>query len=231
MKKTKTILVAAIALIGFSIVSANALVLDFANLTNTDINFLGNGTMSGNGQFDFTSDSAGYQFIITSPGVSDGLEGYITNSDLFTIGSITGSPPIQTAPVSGTGVMNITDRSGINLTGTLQWENISTFNAIGGLNITGELNLVNIQYTGTNADLAVLASAGQADDVLSFQFASPMSLSMLDVMATNTSFSGSIESVPEPGNLPLTGVAVVVVGLLSFRGATWAKARGKRSSA
>lgn len=218
-KQIKHIIIAAAvgASLFFSVASSSAIVLDFANLT--DLSFLGNGTANGSGQFEFTSDAGGYQFNITSSGPSDGLQGYITDTDLFTIGTITGAAPVQSAPVNGTAMLYITDQNNVNLTASVQWQGISTAYNISFLNYTGAVNLVDIEYTGNNSDLQALAAAGQATDVISFT--SDESLSQLSDTLTDTSYSGSITTapvnpVPEPGMLSLTGMGTAIWGLLSF---------------
>jgi hypothetical protein len=199
-----------------SVASVNAIVLNFDALPSTDLSF------NGTGNFDFTSNSSGDQFQITTvqqgTGAAVDLEGYLAGTDLFTIGSITDSGLVQTAPVTGTATLYIVDQNNIDLTGTLQWNDISTtFSTIGGVNYTGSVNLSDIQYSGTNADLLSLAAAGSASDVLSFEFTSPESLSNLVSTATSTSYSGSFSAgtslVPEPGS-----AVVLLAGLACFYG-------------
>lgn len=224
LKNVKNFKKTAVAFVGslfVSIASSHAVVLDFANLTNTDLSFLGNGTANGNGQFTLTSEGSGFQFDITSSGASDGLQGYITSSDLFTIGTITTSGSVQTAPVSGTATLYITDQNNVSLTATLQWQNIATFYGIvGGLDYTASVNLSDIQYTGNNSDLQALAAAGVADDVISFT--SYESLSQLSDSPAQLSYSGSINSanvspVPEPGTLSLMGIGALLVSFNRLR--------------
>ena len=203
------------AALAVSVTSVNAIVLNFDALPNTAISF------SGTGAFDFTSNSGGNQFQITTEqgtGAAIGLEGYVAGANLFTIGQITDSGVVQTAPVTGTATLYIVDQNNVDLTGTLQWDDISTsFGTIGGVNYTGSVNLFDIQYSGTNTDLLSLAAAGSASDTLSFQFNSPESLSSLDSTATSTSYSGSLSAgmspVPEPGS-----AVVLLAGLACFYG-------------
>lgn len=203
------------AALAVSITSVNAIVLNFDALPNTAISF------SGTGNFDFTSNSGGDQFQITTEqgtGAAIGLEGYIAGVNLFTIGQITDSGVVQTAPVTGAATLYIVDQNNIDLTGALQWNDISTFGTIGGVNSTGSVNLSDIQYSGTNADLLSLAAMGSASDTVSFQFTSPESLSNLVSTATSTSYSGSLSAVgmspvPEPGS-----AVVLLAGLACFYG-------------
>lgn len=203
------------AALAASVISVNAVVLDFDAVSNAAISFSGTST------FDFTANSSGDQFQITESdgtGAAVGLEGYLADTNLFTIGQITSAGVVQTAPVTGTATLYIVDQSGLDLTGTLQWDDISTsFGFIGGVNYTGSFNLFNVQYLGTNADLRALADAGLASDVLSFQFSSPMSLSNLVSTAASTSYSGSLSTgigpVPEPAS-----AVVLLAGIACFWG-------------
>ena len=201
------------AALAVSVVSVNAIVLDFDALANTAMSF------SGNSSFGFTTNSSGDQFQITgsSTGLSTGLEGYVANVDNFTIGTITGSGMLEEAPVTGTATLYILDGTGADLTATLQWNDIYTFGAAGGINYMGSVNLTDIQYSGMNADLLALAAAGSASDAVSFQFASPMTLTELASMPATTSYSGSISTgvitVPEPA-----WVAILLAGMACFYG-------------
>jgi hypothetical protein len=192
--------------------SASALVLNFSNLTGTKVVFSG-------GTFSFTSDTNGYQFSITSvsDGVGDstGLMGYVTPGGPFTIGTITTSGPLQSAPVIGTGVLHITDSSNIDLTGSIQWVDITTYGIGGIIDLNGQVNLTGITYTGANSDLSALAAAGAASDVITFQFVPAKTLTQLTTTGGQTSYSGSINAIPEPGTILL--VSIGLAGLLFTR--------------
>lgn len=201
-------------LFGFALsFQAGAETLNFANLDNTEMSF-------GGGSFSFTSTN-GYQFSITSVsgGVMDsvGLKGYLAPGGPFTIGTITTNGWQQSANVTGTAMLHITDSSSHDLTGSIQWENITTIASIGGLNLTGMINLTGLSYSGSNNDLGALALAGSAEDVVSFQFAPAETLGELATTTGETSYSGTISTIadaPEPGTLTLVGMGLV--GFLAF---------------
>src|ERR1700722_1632006 len=218
MTKYKITGAAILAALAFSVASSNAIILNFSDLPGAQIAF-------SSGSFYFTPTSA-YQFDITSVsnGVGDsvGLDGYVNPGGPFVIGAITSTnitqviPPfgsisytLQSAAVTGSSTLIITDTNGLNLTGSVSWDNISSlsspFGSSGTLDLSGTINLTDIQYSGLNSDLGVLAAAGSAVDTVSFQFTSSESLSQL-VSSTGeaTSYSGSISTqivpVPEPSS-------------------------------
>src|SRR5262249_41255707 len=127
------------------VASSHAIVLNFDALTGTQITFPGNST------FSFTSTN-GYQFGITSVngGVGDsvGLSGFVTPGGPFTIGTITTNGNEQSAMVSGSGMLHITDASSNDFTASIQWDTITTFGVAGVLDLDGTVNLSNFHYTG-----------------------------------------------------------------------------------
>lgn len=185
--------------------------LSFANLAGTEINF-------GGGAFSFTS-TAGYQFDVTgvSGGIGDsvGFNGYIAPGGPFTIGTITTNGAIQSAPVGGTGMLHITDSGGHDLMGSVQWENITTVGVGGILDLTGAINLTGLTYSGTSSDLSALAGAGSAADVVTFSFTPPETLTQLATAGGESSYSGTISTVPEPGVCVLMGFGCAA--LMAFR--------------
>lgn len=204
------LLVAAVLLVAQK--ASAGLVLNFSNLDDTSMNFAG-------GTFGFSSND-GYQFSITTVnggfGDSVGLEGYVSPGGPFTIGAITINGSIQTAPVTGTSTLHITDASSVDLTGTVQWNDITTLGVGGIVDLTGAVNLTAITYSGTNTDLKALAAAGSASDVLTFQFTPAENLTQLKSVGGSTSYSGSIAAaVPEPASLALLGAGAV--GMLTAR--------------
>jgi hypothetical protein len=177
-----------------------SIVLDFANLVGTSVNFAG-------GSFSFSSNINGYQFVITgvSGGVGDsvGLDGYVQPGGPFTIGTISGSDGFETAPVTGSGMLYITDAQSKNLMGTIQWVDITSIGGGGGsggvLNLNGTINLTGLSYPGYNNDLGALSAANSAIDVVTFQFIPGETLAQLKATAgLSTSYSGNITAVPEP---------------------------------
>jgi hypothetical protein len=195
--------------------NASAIIFNFSNLPGTDVTF-------GGGAFAFTS-VGGYQFEITSVngGVGDsvGLSGGISPGGPFAIGTITTIGAEQTAPVTGVGTLYVTDGASMNLLGTIQWNDITTFGVGGVLDLMGSINLTGITYGGANSDLSALAAAGSASDVVSFQFVPAETLTQLKNGSGETSYSGSIAAVvvPEPGTLTLAGLGLAGLAALRLR--------------
>ena len=89
--------------------------------------------------------------------------------------------------------------------------NISTVGVSGVLDLMGTINLTGLTYSGNNSDLMQLASAGDATDVVTFQFTPAETLWQLQAAnGLSTSYSGSISTVseimntvPEPSALTL----------------------------
>lgn len=182
--------------------------VDYSNSSGSSINLDPADNCGGAGTIGCFSFSAGNSIEITS-GSADGFAGGISGN--FGVGAITPNGPIQTAPVSGTGVLSIFDGSD-TLTADLNWIDITSLGGGSTLNTWGSANLSNIQYGGTNNDLMILAGAGNGINTASFQFTSPTSLTELftnRTTVTSTSFSGSITEVPVPAAVWLFGSGLV----------------------
>jgi len=183
---------------------AQPLTLDFANVANADIAFSGAST------FAFVTGSGGEDFNITNDpggnGSSIGLTGLIGGT--FTIGTITTVGSVSTAPVTGAGSLSIS-----GLTATLDWVDITQVGTGGTLNDNGVLDLTNISYAGSNADLKQLAENTKGTATLTFQFIPAVSLSTLKSTAESTSYSGSlVNQVPDGGmTICLLGMALAGV--------------------
>jgi hypothetical protein len=194
--------------------------LNFASTVGSTIQFNGN---SSTFQFDPSTSPVfggifnGSQWLVGSQtggtGAAIGLLGLFNNGP-FSYGPITtvinGSTVDESATVTGpTGGLQITDGSGFNLTGNINWGELSTQNYIGGINATLAVNITGLSYTGSNPDLIAIADGGSAAMDLSFQFAPGMSLADLTSGSGpyQTSYSGSL-AVPEP-----TSVGCLLLGL------------------
>lgn len=101
------------------------------------------------------------------------------------------------------------------------------------VNVNGDINLSNVQYSGTNADLLALKADANANGgvfTLTFQFTPAESLTKLEAVGTHKStYSGSIDasslgvaSVPEPSSLALgcIGLSFVIGYRIRRRKAT-----------
>jgi hypothetical protein len=128
---------------------------------------------------------------------------------------------LESAPVTGTGTLHITDNATIDLTGSIQWVSIATISVAGVLNLSGQVNLTGITYAGANSDLSALAAAASGSDVVTFQFVPAKTLTQLTTTGGQTSYSGGITSVPEPGTWVLvaigTGLGVFLRGRKQVR--------------
>ena len=199
-KSIKTMAALALAAAAFACVdTAKAVVFDYSSTVNSFIVFPGDTT--------FNMSPSTNNFMVTS-GTAAGLLG--DSNGTFTIGTITINGNTESAPVTGTGSFVIHDGS-FNLTATLTWVDITQVGTGGNLNISGQANLSNITYGGTNADLVALRNAGSGGDVLSFQFIPAVPLTQLrnGPGPNQTSFSGTVASIPDGGSaVALLGIAL-----------------------
>lgn len=197
--------------------SAQGLTVNFAANQSAYIEFFG-----ADHAFQLVSDLDGTQWSITSEqGGSSavGLQGAI-NGGPFSYGPITTSLGgiMQSADVVGPLGQLVIDSPSGNLTGTINWEDITTiFTSVGIFNGTMAVNVSNLTYSGTNPDLQYLVQHQPGSFDLSFQFNPGRSLTDLSsgTGGYDTSFSGSIAVVPEPATLTLSLLGGL--GLLGLR--------------
>lgn len=190
------------------------LTLNFSSTPGSTIQF--NGSSS---SFSFNpSINAGTQWQIGSQdggtGAAIALFGAV-NSGPFSYGpitTITSSSGIdESATVTGpAGMLVINDGSGFDLTGNVNWVQVSTHNFAGAINSDLTINITGLSYAGSNADLQTLALGSAVSLGLTFQFAPGLTLSDLSsgTGIYKTSYSGSLAVVPEP-----TTVGCLLLGL------------------
>ncbi len=211
--RTKSLTWALAALLGlcFGPDARAGLTLDISSDVGANVEFKGSGTGT---TFEFNNNGSGQGFDITSSnGVGDsvGLHGTIGGTFSYTKASIVTLGPLQMAPVSTSGgLLTITDGALHSLTATITGVDIDTVGTGGTVDVSGAINLSNVVYTGTNADLVeVRNDANFSGGVVSitFQFLPAESLTQLTANHSDqkTSFSGTImtASVPEPSSLLL----------------------------
>jgi len=211
-----------------------AITLDFSSVTGAGITFNANDPVAGStGSFAFNhgtnSGQTNSSFSVTltngAVGPAAGLLGDITGT--YNIGSINTSGSVQQASVTnGAGAshqFSITDASSATFAGNVNWIDISTFGAIGGINANGTINLSGVSYSGTNSDLVQLYQDALANGgivTLSFQFAPAKSLTQLTsgTGTTKTSFSGSVSTAaaPAPPSIVLASLGIVAVAGVSL---------------
>lgn len=206
-------------LVMFATVTQAAFSLDLSPIPGSQIAFYGTGS-----QFDITpSISPPWQWQITSggTGVAWGLPGQFTGGP-WSYGPITVNGADQTASVVGPlGGLIIQDAALVNLTGTINWVEVSTSDFIGGVNAKATVNISNLLYNGANADLITLATAaaGNGSVNLSFQFAPGMTLTALTTGNGPylSSYSGTLTPVPEPTTILAGALLLLPLGASTIR--------------
>ena len=191
-----------IAGLALSAVASQAqLSLNFASTSGSTIQF--NGAAS---SFQFSATGSQWQIGSESGGTGSAINlfGLVANGP-FNYGAITTItlPGLiyQYANVTGPfGGLVIDDGAGNSLTGSVNWEQVATYNYAGAINGALEINVTGMAYSGSNPDLVTFVAEGPASMDLTFQFSPGMTLSQLTVGsgAYATSYSGSLSVVPEP---------------------------------
>ena len=200
------------------------LTLDVASAAGANIDFTGSGSGA---TFVFNNNHLGQGFQVTESsngagsGTAVGLFGTLGGTYSYT--SITTIGSVQTASVTTTdGSLTITDASHVSLTGNVAGLTVETFGTLGTVDVSGTINLTNVSYSGTNADLTQLkneAAAGGGVLTISFQFLPTKSLTQLagHGAENTTSYSASIATtaaVPEPSSLAIG--ALGALGLICY---------------
>ena len=221
MKILKHLFATLVGLSLSAVTSQATLTLDFSSTLGSSIQF--NGTSS---SFQFNNSALngpffGSQFYVTSEtgnGSATGLLGGFNNGP-FSYGLITSAAGAESATVTGplAGLV-IGDGLGNNLTGTVNWVEISTFDYAGGINANLTINLTDLAYAGVNQDLKALVSGSGGALDLTFQFSPGMTLSQLTsgTGPYNTSFSGSLSvqtAVPEVNQVYAIFFLLVILGV------------------
>jgi len=206
-----------------------AISLGLSSVQDATIQFTGTGSQS---TVTFANGPSGSSFAITtvdgSPGGSPaGLVGTISGAFTYLVAGITTAGPLQTALLSGTGILTIgPSGGGPALTANITGIDILSAGAIGGINgLTGGINLSNFAYTGSNVALLQLEKEGTASGgiaTFSYQFGSPKSLEALATAGTltATTYSGTITTpvaVPEPGTMGMALTGATLMGLGCYR--------------
>ncbi len=204
---------------------ANAVVtLNFAAYPGSSVSFDGS---TDSFQLKDLSSPPGFQWWITSVtgGTEDSLAkyGFIKPKDSsiswFSWGNITKDGTKEYAKVNTPGLLNISDGSK-TLTADVDWIQIHTDGAQGGLNLNAEVNLSNIKYDGTLSDLLAFKAVNSGIVNLTFQFASITSLTALSedtAKTTGASYSGTITAVPEPTTILAGALLLLPFGASAIR--------------
>lgn len=180
----------------------------FADVTLVQFTARAGSAISFDGASNFSFTGPGFQVTSSSP--SNGLatlDGSISGT--YTIGAVTIVGPVQTAPVTGSGTFTILDALAVPFTADVQWVNIQTLGTGGTANSVGSVNLTNFAYAGSNTDLQDLATHNKGIVVATFQFIPAKTLTTLKTTSDSTSYSGTLQTVPDGGaTLMLLGGAL-----------------------
>ena len=178
----------------------------FDSTVGSSITFAGTGT-GATFNFPDAPSTPGTDLVIdASSGFGGSLAGFlgdITGTFSFNNSDITGFPGLEAVAVSGTGQFVIHDGSGNDFTATLVWDNLGEIGSVSGLNFTSDVNLSNLSYAGTNADLLALAASSNGSVNVAFSFPGPgMSLDTLGsescAEGCATSFQGTLSALADP---------------------------------
>lgn len=233
----RLVLALAAMLGGFVNTSADAAItLNLSANVGSEIRFVGNGTGA---TISFTPGPINTNsFVITSlsggsgTNAGLGLKGDISGTFSYTLASIVssgGGAEAATVVGDGTNKFTIIDNAGVPQTfsADISGINITTSGTSGALNYKGAVNLTNISYSGTNADLLLLKQQASSPNggiaTITFQFVPDgKSLTQLvgsigSTLTSSTSFSGSVTAVPEPGSVVLAFSGIAMLGLGCYR--------------
>jgi hypothetical protein len=195
---------------------AQSVTLDFSSLGTALVSF------NSSSELTFSPDATtGQDFQIGASSIA-GLVGYTgTIEGTFTIGQVSsfgmGMFQGEDAEVSGSGTLTISDGTSSTFTAKLSWDTIATLGTSGALNSIGEENLSDFTYTGTNPVLKALAADTSGTAVASFQFAPGESLTALSSGTNSTSYSGSLQAIPEPETYAAAFGLLALFGTLALR--------------
>jgi hypothetical protein len=193
--------------------------LDFSSLSGGGVYF------DGASHFSFIPAPTTSQFKITDAGLPEnGDQGYITSPSPngFTIGAVTDfGGGTEFAPISGTGMFTIIDKTGHAFAGSVSWVDMITSDTFAGLNLDAVLNLNSISYNGTEADLLAIKNIGGATDTITFTIdaATQNLTSLVSSPSTVGQFAGEIYAVavPEPTTLLAGALLALPFGLTTLR--------------
>jgi len=181
------------------------------------------------------SNGNGIQFGGGGNGTFSFLGTFNVSGDPSLTGSFTGSPFTFSSPVAASGglVSTVSPLGGLTisdgvktLTATVNWVELfsNASGQSGTFNDQGVLNLSNIVYTGSDANLVSLASTGFGGAVLSFSFApgNGQTLTALYGASQNSlitdSYSGQLSAgVPEPTTIAAGAMMLLPFGLGALR--------------